>query len=561
MKIKNPVFVWILLSAGAGLALVYGGVTLFGQSSGDSMQQQLILISAIISVACLIIFFQHRIHKKALLVKLAEIERLLGDTPSDASRFNMDTRDPLDVLAKCIETYKNKMEHAISQIICTSDRVAIGSAEVSYFLDNLKTTINDNASQTNQISVAVEEISSTSNVIADYATSVTNVVGEAHKHSSEGIQAIESINEHINRFLDNVTRSAEDTRYLQTLSGKIQSITHVINGVAEQTNLLALNAAIEAARAGEHGRGFAVVADEVRTLANQTTTATKEIGSMLEEIQQQARNSVQTMSTLEEGVNNVVSISNNARLTFDNIHNSCLETEEKIKEIDRILKDHVYANNEISASVVDISEKIKSAGERTSEISEEAVQLSETGEKLGVIVAQFETGTRHDVVRNMAMKAAADVAACFEQSIEKGLIREGDLFDTDYQPITGTNPEKYTTRYDQFTDRVLPAIQEPLLDQHGILFAGAVDINGYFPTHNKRYAQALTGDYHTDLKNNRTKRIFSDRTGKRCGNHTEKFLLQTYKRDTGEIVHDISVPIYVNGRHWGGFRIGYMSDQ
>jgi methyl-accepting chemotaxis protein len=69
----------------------------------------------------------------------------------------------------------------------------------------------------------------------------------------------------------------------------------------------------------------------------------------------------------------------------------------------------------------------------------------------------------------------------------------------------------------------------------------------------------LTGDYETDLVNNRTKRIFNDRTGSRCGSNTKPFLLQTYKRDTGEVMHDLSVPIYVGGKHWGGFRIGYRS--
>jgi len=92
-----------------------------------------------------------------------------------------------------------------------------------------------------------------------------------------------------------------------------------------------------------------------------------------------------------------------------------------------------------------------------------------------------------------------------------------------------------------------------------LAYAGAVDNNGYFPTHNKKFSQPLTGDYDTDLVNNRTKRIFSDRTGKRCGANTKPFLLQTYKRDTGEVMHDLSVPIYVNGKHWGGFRVGYRS--
>jgi methyl-accepting chemotaxis protein len=92
-----------------------------------------------------------------------------------------------------------------------------------------------------------------------------------------------------------------------------------------------------------------------------------------------------------------------------------------------------------------------------------------------------------------------------------------------------------------------------------MIYAGAVDINGYFPTHNKCFSKPLTGNPETDMVNNRTKRMFDDPTGIRCAQHTNKFLLQTYKRDTGEIMHDVSAPIFVKGKHWGGFRIGFKA--
>ena len=100
-------------------------------------------------------------------------------------------------------------------------------------------------------------------------------------------------------------------------------------------------------------------------------------------------------------------------------------------------------------------------------------------------------------------------------------------------------------------------------DRHAnqeVAYAGAVDTNGYFPTHNKRYTQPLTGDERVDMANNRTKRIFDDPVGRKCGAHEQAFLLQTYRRDTGEVMHDLSVPIYVQGRHWGGFRLGYRTE-
>jgi methyl-accepting chemotaxis protein len=163
-------------------------------------------------------------------------------------------------------------------------------------------------------------------------------------------------------------------------------------------------------------------------------------------------------------------------------------------------------------------------------------------------------------MREVAETASAAVSALFEKSLASGAISETKLFDRSYQPVAGTNPQKHTSAFDRYTDEVLPALQEAVLqDCPQIAYAGAVDNNGYFPTHNRKFSQPLTGDYEVDLVNNRTKRIFNDRTGARCGSNTRPFLLQTYKRDTGEVMHDLSVPIIVRGRHWGGFRIGYRS--
>ena len=156
--------------------------------------------------------------------------------------------------------------------------------------------------------------------------------------------------------------------------------------------------------------------------------------------------------------------------------------------------------------------------------------------------------------------AAKEVSELFERKIADKSISQQDLFDSNYRPVANTNPQKYSTRYDKFTDKELPGIQEPLLKQFkDMIYAGAVDVNGYFPTHNLCFSKPLTGNYEIDFAANRTKRLFNDPTGIRCGQHTNKFLLQTYKRDTGEIMHDVSAPILVNGKHWGGFRIGFKA--
>ena len=120
--------------------------------------------------------------------------------------------------------------------------------------------------------------------------------------------------------------------------------------------------------------------------------------------------------------------------------------------------------------------------------------------------------------------------------------------------------DRFKTRFDDYTDQAIAPLQENLVAQHNWLtYAICIDRNGYVPTHNRRFSQPLTGNEKVDFVNNRTKRVFDDPVGKRCGTHRQPFLLQTYRRDTGEVLHDISAPIYVKGRHWGGFRIGYQT--
>jgi methyl-accepting chemotaxis protein len=137
------------------------------------------------------------------------------------------------------------------------------------------------------------------------------------------------------------------------------------------------------------------------------------------------------------------------------------------------------------------------------------------------------------------------------------------LFSFLYYPIANTDPPKFNTDYDRLSDREggggLVDIQEAIYNRapNVIIFTVTVDKNGYLPTHNKRYSMPLTGNLASDLVNNRTKRIFNDRTGLAAAQNTAPFLIQNYQRDTGETMSDLSVPVFVQGKHWGAVRIGY----
>ena len=149
------------------------------------------------------------------------------------------------------------------------------------------------------------------------------------------------------------------------------------------------------------------------------------------------------------------------------------------------------------------------------------------------------------------------IGRVIEEAIDNGVFSVNDAFDTNYVLIPGFEPAKYHTKYDFYLDKAILSLQDEFLKDDSVVFAVTVDINGYLPTHNTLYQQPITGDQQRDLIGNRTKRIFNDEIGIQAAHNTIPAFQQVYHRDTGVTMWDISTPIRVKGKHWGGFRIGF----
>ncbi|HVL74566.1 MAG TPA: methyl-accepting chemotaxis protein [Noviherbaspirillum sp.] len=457
---------------------------------------------------------------------------------------------------------KNASEAAplIEKIGAEIDHLMIGAAETSHFVDSIRKRVDHDLETTREIAARATHTARATEQMAHNAERASLVAADVRDESVAGRGEVD-------RGLDQISNARQDAQAASEMMGKLQEksrrihvITEVINEIAARTNLLALNAAIEAARAGEHGRGFAVVAGEVRQLAQRTKAATDDIGAMVREITEEAERATSGMAALTAKVMEAAQNVEKVHGFLSNIECSAGASQEEIAQIAAASREHVATTQLIADAIGRIQDGMLATEADLPVVSKSAMQLSERAESLFVAATDCNAGTSHDEIRALAQQVAAQVGRLFEQAIASGKIGEAALFDRTYTPIPNTNPPKHRTAFDAFTDQVLPAIQEPILERMPHLaYAGAVDNNGYFPTHNRKYCQPLTGNYETDLVNNRTKRIFNDRTGARCGANTKPFLLQTYKRDTGEVMHDLSAPIYVNGRHWGGFRIGYRS--
>ncbi|MFN6961677.1 MAG: glycine cleavage system protein R, partial [Rhodocyclaceae bacterium] len=179
-----------------------------------------------------------------------------------------------------------------------------------------------------------------------------------------------------------------------------------------------------------------------------------------------------------------------------------------------------------------------------------------------VLIAESGIETPDTPIIELCRATAQRIGRIFEQAVTRNEISMADLFDERYRPVAGSNPLQHMTRFVALTDRLLPEVQEPILPfDPRIAFCAALDRNGYLPTHNQIYSKPQGDDPVWNSANCRNRRIFDDRTGLSAGRSTRSFLLQTYRRDMGGgnfvLMKDVSAPISVKGRHWGGFRIGF----
>jgi methyl-accepting chemotaxis protein len=235
----------------------------------------------------------------ALRLMLMDISQGEGDL---TKRLDDSTKDELAEISKYFNLFIEKLRGIISNISQTSNQVATASSQLHATAEHIATGAEEVAAQAATVATAGEEMSATAGDIAQNCQMAAEGAQRASQSASDGADVVERTVAVMGQIAEKVQESARTVESLGERSDQIGAIIGTIEDIADQTNLLALNAAIEAARAGEQGRGFAVVADEVRALAERTTRATKEISEMIKAIQKETRGAVTAM---EQGVQQV----------------------------------------------------------------------------------------------------------------------------------------------------------------------------------------------------------------------------------------------------------------
>lgn len=411
------------------------------------------------------------------------------------------------------------------------------------------------------VAAAAEEMSSTIQNVSENTSQAVALSVSVDTAANAGLAVVEDTWRCMNSIARSVEGNLAGISELEQSAAGIGSMLSLIEDIADQTNLLALNAAIEAARAGEAGRGFAVVADEVRSLAEKTTKSTKEIDRIVSQIQQESSKAAKSIREESSLVQTGLQQAEEAKRQLVEIQNCAHGSRMMSELIATAAAEQTSVTAEISAKIHHISTATRETSGMMNQSRQVFSKFADTVEEIYGTVGHFCVGNYHDQVKSLANELHDGVMTALANAIKQGTLSEADLFDRNYKPYPqATDPPKFLTRFDAFFDKAISPIQESILSRDSKLaYAICFDDKAYVPCHNLRFSKPLTGNPDVDKLNNRTKRIFSDPTGMRCAKNIKGFLLQTYRRDTGEILNDLSLPIYINGKHWGGVRFGYQA--
>jgi methyl-accepting chemotaxis protein len=313
---------------------------------------------------------------------LAEVNRILNIVArGDITQTKYESaKDEFVELARSCNSLIASLRELITGIVSRSTQLAAASEETSAITIESSQAIKSQQSQVEQAATATTEMSSTAHGVSNSAHQALQEIKNADKEA-ERVKGISQDNKHtIEQLAHEVEAVSEVINKLHQDSSAIGGILDVIRGIAEQTNLLALNAAIEAARAGEQGRGFAVVADEVRSLASKTQESTQEIQAMIESLQSGAEEAVSAMSKGQQQAESCVHQSDVANEALNSITDAVSRAHDVSEEIANAANEQQQVSQEISErleSIVTIAEQTAEGANQTSISSSEVAKLAE----------------------------------------------------------------------------------------------------------------------------------------------------------------------------------------
>ena len=324
----------------------------------------------------------------ALVDRLRDIAQGEGDL---TRRVDDSRRDELGELGRWFNAFVGQVRGLVAEVAGAAGQVAALATQIAASAEEMATGMKQQSEQTTQVSAAVEELSAAVVEVARKSSDAAGAAEAAGRHAQEGEEVVGRSVAGIRRISEVVREGAGAVTDLGTRAEQIGRIVAVITDIADQTNLLALNAAIEAARAGEQGRGFAVVADEVRKLAERTQRATEEVSQSIDAIQQQTRSAVEQITAGGGEVEQSVALADQTSAALRTILNGSRSVASMVQAIAAAGEQQAAASEQISRNVESISAVTRQSSEGAAQAATAATQLSTHAEQLQRLIGRFKT--------------------------------------------------------------------------------------------------------------------------------------------------------------------------
>lgn len=398
--------------------------------------------------------------------------------------------------------------------------------------------------------LATDELIRTAEVAHDVLDRGNRVAVKSLTEVSELIKGVTGLDGELQSFLDRL--------------GNVGGISRAITTIAEQTEMLSLNARIEAARGGETTKPFQVLAEEMRRLAVSAAEASAEVSQKIADLER-------TAERLISGLSANIAVGRDSARHIDGLRGSLGEMAALVVQFQDRSQAIAGCNERIGQAVETVDEGLAEFREVASTSADRAGAARDRLDRLESVandmlnrVAHGGVETRNTPFIELAREGAEEVTALIERSLALGELDETDLFDDDYRPRAGTDPVQYDNRFADFADRHL----RPILDRHTNLHRPVVgcclvDMNGYLPTHITERSQApIPGRRLRNLEFSRNRQIFMDGQTRRALDGDEEFYLYAYRQDLGEgryrALRSVFIPLYFAGRKWGLYEVGYL---
>jgi methyl-accepting chemotaxis protein len=360
-----------------------------------------------------------------------------------------------------------------------------------------------------------------------------------------------------------VVRLGEQVTNFAAAMAQVQRVTAGIDSIARTTNMLALNAAIEAERAGAAGRTFAVVAAEVKKLAQDTRGATEEISATVASLAHEAE-------TFVAEIGAGVAKSRAAQESFGRVNDTVAEVAQIVELVEQQSDGIARSTSHIHDNAIRVKDElagfVREARANGALLIDAQAKMSEMELLSNRMFDQLvHSGFSHDDQRyvELALSTRDEIRRLIETAIERGELRPADVFDTNYRLISGSDPERYDNGLADWADRVVQPIIDRVTGTESSIEGSVIsDVNGYLPTHqSQRSKPPKPSDREWNDRNCRNRRILADDTTMRAVRSDAPFMMAVYRLERGHeqlMVKNVFVPLWINGRRWGNFEIAYI---